>query len=161
MWASFGLLVALLVALCRLFRSERERVRLLVLVTVAAGLVLLNVPVVHRLIGAVGGPLVELARKAGFVLGPFLLLAGVGWGLWRLIRSVWRRWPQCGPVARASAALCSVFVGLATAVLLRSTPLVSQVAQVAEFATVEGFRAAWDAAWDKAGALLGGGDLTA
>jgi hypothetical protein len=160
MWVTAGLLLVLVVVLCRLFRAERERVRLLLVVAVAAGLVLLNVPVVHRLIGAVGGPLVEFSRQAGYRLGPFLLLAGVGWGVWRLVRVVWRRWPACSPVARGSAVLGSVAAGLAAAVLLRSTPLVSHVAQVAEYATAEGVRAAWHAAWDKAGALLGGGDLT-
>jgi len=160
MWVTVGLLVALLVLLCRLFRAEREQVGLLVAVATAAGLVLLNVSVVHRLTGMMGGPLVELARQTGYTLGPFLLLTGTGWGLWRLVRLAWRRWPEGGPVARGTTVLGSVVMGLVVAVLLRSTPLVSQVAQVAEYATVEGVRAAWNAAWDKAGALLGGDDLT-
>jgi hypothetical protein len=160
MWVTVPLLLALLVVLCRLFRAKRDRVRLLVVIAVGAGLVSLNLPVVHGLIRGVGEPLVEFARQAGFRLGPFLLLAGTSWGLWRLVRWARGRWLECGPVARGSVLLGSVAAGALTALLLRSTPLVSQVTQVAEFATAEGIRAAWDAALAKAGEVFGGGDET-
>jgi hypothetical protein len=156
MLVTLGLLAALVVLIFRLFRSDRDRVRLLIAVAVGAGLVLLNVPGVHRLIQMVGRPLVETAHLAGYSLGPLALMAGTCWVVWRLVRVLWRRWPERHAVGRGGAVLGSIVAGLFMAVLLRSSPLMSEVAQVTEYATAEGVRAAWDAAWDKAGNLLMG-----
>jgi hypothetical protein len=76
--------------------------------------------------------------------------------LGRLVRYLWRNWPEHDAAGRGGAVLSSIGVGLLMAVLLRSSPLVSEVTQVAEYATTAGVRAAWDAAWDKAGLLLMG-----
>jgi hypothetical protein len=148
-------LALLLVWLCRLFRSEWDRTRLLVLVTVVAGLLLLNLPALRVLVDAGGRPVVEVTRQTGYVLGPFVLLAGAMWGLWRLARWVWAHWPERSAAGRSLGLLGSVAVGLVAAVLLRSVPLVAEVTQVAELATTAGVRAGWDAAVERIGLVLG------
>jgi hypothetical protein len=148
-------LALLLVWLCRLFRSEWDRTRLLVLVTVVAGLLLLNLPALRVLVDAGGRPVVEVTRQTGYVLGPFVLLAGAMWGLWRLARRVWTHWPERSAAGRGLGLLGSVAVGLVAAVLLRSVPLVAEVTQVAELATTAGVRASWDAVVERIGLVLG------
>jgi hypothetical protein len=140
--------------LFRLYRSEQDRTWLLIAVAVGVGLLLVNkLPA-----ASVGGaPVIELARQAGYVLGPFVLLAGVVWGLWRLARSVWARWPERRTTGRALGVLGSVAVGLVAAELLRSVPVVAEVTQVAEHATTVGVRAGWHAAVERLGVVLGVG----
>jgi len=150
-----GSLALLLVCLCRLFRSDWDRTRLLVLVALVAGLLLLNLPALRLLVDVGGRPVVEVTRQTGYVLGPFLLLAGAMWALWRLARRVWARWPERSPAGRSLGLLGSLAVGLVAAVLLRSVPFVAEVTQVAEHATTAGVQAGLDAAVERIGLVLG------
>jgi hypothetical protein len=158
MWMPVALVALATVAILRLFRAAWDRTRLLVILAMAAGWLLLAVPGVDWLVRAGGRPVVELVRQAGYVLSPFALLAGAGWGLARLARRCWAAWPELGTAWRGAGVVGCLAVGLLIAVLVRSTPGVAEATQVAERATVAGARAGWTAAWEVVVNLAGGGD---
>jgi hypothetical protein len=81
MVATAVLLPLTALAIWRLFGAGWDRTRLLVILAVVAGWLLLAVPGVDWLVRAGGKPVVELVRQVGYVLSPFALLAGAGWGL--------------------------------------------------------------------------------
>jgi hypothetical protein len=139
----------------RLYHGDQDRSRLLAFVSVAVGVVALNVGGLTALVRSVGVPVVEAAHLLGWLLGPFALLGAVGYVTYRLARRWWNAYPELGVAARTSRVLGSLVAGLAVAVLVRAVPWISTAAGIAEDATAAGVRAAARRVLDRVGGVLG------
>ncbi len=143
------------VLLCRLYRSDVDRCRLLTTVALGVGLVLLNLHSLGRLVVIIGVPAVALAHVVGYHLGPFALLAGLIHGAHRLARRCWTSYPQREVMTRGGVIVGSVLLGLAAAVVLRAAPVLSDLAGIAQHATGAGLRGALDAVIERVGGAIG------
>jgi hypothetical protein len=137
--------------LCRLYRSDKDRCRLLTAIAIAVGLVLLNAHAIAHLVLAVGEPLVTLAHVIGWHLGPYALLAGVVYGGYRLACRLWTSYPEHSGWIRSTVIAGSLAVGLFAALLLRAAPVTSEFAGATQDATAAGVRSAFDALLDRLG----------
>jgi glucose-6-phosphate-specific signal transduction histidine kinase len=145
MWAAVATLV-LGVALCLLYKSDRERHGLMVLAAVAFGLALLSLPELAVYALVLAGWLIKYWRMAAEGLAPIVLLVALAVLLWRLARRWWRQYPTHGPTGRGLVLLLTAALGVMVAALLRATPFLPDAANIAG----EGARAGLDAGVEKA-----------
>src|SRR5262245_11849106 len=122
MLVTAGLLLAGVVALCLLYKSDQERPWLLALVSVAVGLVLLSMPELDGIASVLAGRLIAWTRKAAEKASPFVLLVVLVVALWWLGRHWWKVYRAFGPLGRGRVLLLTVSLGLAIAAVLRVAP---------------------------------------